>query len=66
MVILFVIIHLPTYFYLNYSILQMFLGGLVVFAAGSAFGIMFYKSKNILVPIFAHWIWDVFTFTFYG
>lgn len=63
--ILFVIMHLPTFFYLNYSILHILLSGLMVFAVGSAFGIMFYKSKNILVSIFAHWLWDVFTMTFY-
>lgn len=63
--IMFALIHLPTYFYLNYSISRMFLSGLVVFVAGSAFGIIFYKSKNILVPIFAHWLWDVITVTFY-
>lgn len=60
--IMFVIIHLPTFFNSNYSIVQMLLSGLLVFIAGSVFGIIFFKSKNILVPIFAHWVWDTFTF----
>lgn len=64
--IMFAIIHLPTYFYHNYSIAQMVSEGLCVFITGSVFGIMFYKSKNILVPIFAHWLCDTVAFTFYA
>lgn len=64
--IMFVIIHLPTYFFAyNYSILQTLSGCLVVFALGSAFGLMFFKSKNILVPIGAHWLCDAISFTFF-
>lgn len=65
--IMFIIIHLPTYFYsYHYSLAQALLEGFgAVFILGSAFGIMFYKSKNILVPIFAHWLCDVIAFTFY-
>lgn len=65
--LLFVIIHLPTFFYSysHYSIWQMIGHGIVVFVLGSAFGLMFFKSKNILVPIGAHWLWDVFSGTFF-
>lgn len=65
--IMFIIIHLPTYFYsFNYSVAQALLEGFgAVFLLGSAFGVMFYKSKNILVPILAHWLCDVIAFTFY-
>ena len=65
--IMFVIIHLPTYFFVyNYSILQTLGSCLVVFVLGGAFGLMFFKSKNILVPIGAHWLCDVVSFTFFG
>lgn len=64
--ILFVLIHLPTYIYVyHYSILQMITEGLSVFVLGCAFGIMFSKSKNIFVPIFAHWLCDTVSFTFF-
>lgn len=64
--IMFVIIHLPTFFNSNYSIVQMLLSGIMVFIVGSVFGIIFIKSKNILVPIFFHWLCDTITFTFYN
>lgn len=64
--LLFVMIHLPTYFYsYHYSTLQTLGDCLIVFVLGSAFGFMFFKSKNILVPIGAHWLCDVVAFTFF-
>ncbi|MDO4199801.1 MAG: CPBP family intramembrane metalloprotease [Clostridia bacterium] len=64
--IMFVIIHLPTYFYShNLSISQIIFEASFVFIMGSVFGLMFLKSKNILVPIGAHWITDIFAFTFW-
>ena len=65
--LMFIIIHLTTYFYsYHYSVAQALLEGFgAVFLLGSAFGVMFYKSKNILIPIFAHWLCDVVSFTFF-
>lgn len=64
--IMFSIIHLPTYFYsCHYSISKALLKSLGPFIMGSIFGVMFYKSKNIFVPIFAHWLIDTVAFTFY-
>ncbi len=60
--IMFAMIHLPSYIFIfHYSVPFMFLGCFTVFVTGSVFGIAFLKSKNILVPIFLHWFYDVFS-----
>ena len=58
--IMFVIIHLPWYIYSHFSVPLMFLPCFAVFVIGSVFGITFFKSKNIFIPIFLHWLFDVF------
>ena len=64
--ILFGIIHLP-YFILgcNYSFMICFASFINVFLVGCLFGTIFLKTKNILVPIFFHWLWDTVAFTFF-
>ena len=64
--ILFVIIHLSYYFYRGYPLARMLTEGFCVFVMGSVFGLMFYKSKNILVPIFAHCFVDTISFSFFS
>ena len=63
---LFGIIHLP-YFILDchYGFMICFTSVLYVFIVGCLFGLIFLKTKNILVPIFFHWLWDVVGFTFF-
>ena len=63
--ILFATIHLPNYIFSNYSLSQILPQFLSVFAVGSIFSIMFLKSKNIILPIFIHCLWDTFVFTFF-
>ena len=64
--ILFASIHLPVYiFAYKYSIIQILTNCVYVFLLGSIFSTMFLKSKNIILPIFIHWLWDAFAFTFY-
>ncbi len=59
--IMFAIMHLPSYiFILHFSVPFMFIPFFTVFVIAIVFGIAFLKSKNILVPIFLHWLYDVF------
>lgn len=63
---LFAVVHLPTYiFVFKYSLVQILISCVAVFVIGSVFGIMFMRSKNIILPIFIHCLWDTFEFTFF-
>lgn len=64
--ILFAAIHLPIYiFSFKFSLIQILLNCVFVFVLGTIFSIMFAKSKNIILPIFIHCLWDTFTLTFF-
>ncbi len=64
--ILFGTIHLPYYIFANhYGFITCCTSFLGVFIVGCLFGLIFLKTKSILVPIFFHWLWDTIAFTFY-
>ena len=65
--ILFVAMHLPVYiFVFKYPLINALASFVSIFVIGSIFSIMFLKSKNIILPIFIHCLWDTFTSTFFG
>ena len=65
--ILFVAIHLPVYIFVyKYSLFQTLASFVAIFVIGSIFSIMFLKSKNIILPIFIHCLWNTFAFTFFS
>ena len=65
--ILFAAIHLPFFIFVyKYPLAQILASFAYVFLVGSIFSIMFMKSKNIILPIFIHCLWDTFSFTFFG
>lgn len=64
--ILFSTIHLPYYIFANhYNFITCFISFLDIFIVGCLFGFILLKTKNILVPIFFHWLWDTVAFTFF-
>lgn len=64
--ILFVATHLPVYIFVyKYPLINALASFVSIFVVGSIFSIMFLKSKNIILPIFIHWFWDTFMFTFF-
>ena len=64
--VLFAASHLPSYiFFFKYSIIQIISNIIPILIIGLVFGSMFLKSKNIILPIFIHWFWDTFMFTFF-
>ncbi len=65
--ILFVAIHLPVYIFVyKYPLINALASFVSIFVVGSIFSIMFLKSKNIILPIFIHCLWDTFAFTFFS
>lgn len=65
--ILFVAIHLPVYIFVyKYPLINTLVSFVSIFVIGSIFSIMFLKSKNIILPIVIHCLWDTFTFTFFN
>jgi membrane protease YdiL (CAAX protease family) len=64
--ILFVIIHFPIWIYFRYSLIEYLGNGIGIFAFGILMSIIFIKSKNIIVPIFFHMIWNFLLTLFFG
>ena len=63
--ILFVLTHFPSYIFVyQYSMPQILSNLITIFVIGYIFGTIFLKSKNIVLPIFIHCLWDTFMLTF--
>jgi membrane protease YdiL (CAAX protease family) len=64
--ILFVIVHFPIWIYFRYSLIEFLGNGLGIFAFSILMGIIFIKSKNIIVPIIFHMVWNFILTLLFG
>ena len=64
--LLFLIIHFPIWIYYGYDIFTIISSTLGVFGVSIILSILFIKSKNIIIPIAFHMIWNLLMTLFWG
>ena len=64
--VLFLLIHFPIWIYFEYDLFTFFRSGVAVLVLSGLFAFSFVKTKNIIVPIALHMIWNLLTVVFFG
>jgi len=64
--LLFVLIHFPIWIYFGYDIFTILSNSSGVFGVSIVLCILFIKSKNIIIPIVFHMIWNLLISLFWG
>jgi len=64
--LLFIFIHIPIWIYFGYDIYAILINSLGVFGVSIILCILFIKSKNIIIPIIFHMIWNLLISLFWG
>jgi membrane protease YdiL (CAAX protease family) len=64
--VLFALIHFPVWIYLRHDIATFVSGSISIMGLSALFAFSFVRTKNIIVPMALHMIWNLLVAVFFG